>query len=174
MRRVKLDRIDRRILRDLQANGRMTNVDLARRAGISAPPCLRRVRALEEAGFIRGYHADLNPETLGYSVTVFAQVGLNSQAEPDLKRFEERVVSWPHVRECHMLAGETDFLLKVVAEDWDDYQRFLTTQLTAAPNVSHVKSALAIRCSKTLPGVPIDVEAGDEPDEDELLEGEEE
>ena len=134
-----------------------------------------RVRwALEEAGFIRGYHADLNPETLGYSVTVFAQVGLNSQAEADLKRFEERVVSWPHVRECHMLAGETDFLLKVVAEDWDDYQRFLTTQLTAAPNVSHVKSALAIRCSKTLPGVPIDVEAGDEPDEDELVGGDEE
>ncbi len=143
----------------------MTNVDLARRAGISAPPCLRRVRALEEAGFIRGYHANLNPETLGYSVTVFAQVGLNSQAEPDLKRFEERVVSWPHVRECHMLAGETDFLLKVVAEDWDDYQRFLTTQLTAAPNVSHVKSALAIRCSKTLPGVPIEIEADDETDE---------
>ncbi len=162
MRRVKLDRIDRRILRDLQANGRMTNVDLARRAGISAPPCLRRVRALEEAGFIRGYHANLNPEVLGYSVTVFAQVGLSSQAEPDLKKFEELVTSWSHVRECHMLAGETDFLLKIVAEDWDDYQRFLTTQLTAAPNVSHVKSALAIRCSKSLPGVPIEDENGDE------------
>ena len=81
MRRIKLDKIDRRILRDLQANGRMTNVDLARRAGISAPPCLRRVRALEEAGFIRGYHADVNPEALGYGVTVFAQVGLSSQAE---------------------------------------------------------------------------------------------
>jgi DNA-binding Lrp family transcriptional regulator len=166
MRRVKLDRIDRRILRDLQANGRMTNVDLARRAGISAPPCLRRVRALEEAGFIRGYHANLNPEVLGYSVTVFAQVGLSSQAEPDLKRFEERVNTWPHVRECHMLAGETDFLLKIIAEDWDDYQRFLTTQLTAAPNVSHVKSALAIRCSKSLPGVPIDDEDGDEESEE--------
>ena len=168
MRRVKLDRIDRRILRDLQANGRMTNVDLARRAGISAPPCLRRVRALEEAGFIRGYHADINPETLGYSVTVFAQVGLSSQAEPDLKRFEGLVTSWSHVRECHMLAGETDFLLKVVAEDWDDYQRFLTTQLTAAPNVSHVKSALAIRCSKSLAGVPIDVDAGPDADEEDI------
>ena len=167
MRRVKLDRIDRRILRDLQADGRMTNVDLARRAGISAPPCLRRVRALEEAGFIRGYHANLNPEVLGYSVTVFAQVGLSSQAEPDLKKFEELVTSWPHVRECHMLAGETDFLLKIVAEDWDDYQRFLTTRLTAAPNVSHVKSALAIRCSKSLPGVPIEDEAGDEDVDDD-------
>ena len=159
MRRVKLDKIDRRILRDLQEDGRMTNVELARRAGISAPPCLRRVRALEESGYIRGYHADLTPEALGFGVTVFAQVGLSSQAEVDLKRFEELVVTWPLVRECHMLAGETDFLLKVVAEDWDAYQRFLTTQLTAAPNVSHVKSSLAIRTSRNLPGVPIDVDS---------------
>ncbi|MEM8588951.1 MAG: Lrp/AsnC family transcriptional regulator [Pseudomonadota bacterium] len=161
MRRIKLDRIDRRILRDLQNNGRMTNVELAKRAGISAPPCLRRVRALEEAGFIRGYHADLNPEALGFGVTVFAQVGLSSQAEVDLKAFEDLVNEWPLVRECHMLAGEMDFLLKVVAEDWDAYQRFLTTQLTAAPNVSHVKSALAIRTSKLQPGVPVDVDGAD-------------
>ena len=161
MRRIKLDRIDRRILRDLQNNGRMTNVELAKRAGISAPPCLRRVRALEEAGFIRGYHADLNPEALGFGVTVFSQVGLSSQAEVDLKAFEDLVNEWPLVRECHMLAGEMDFLLKVVAEDWDAYQRFLTTQLTAAPNVSHVKSALAIRTSKLQPGVPVDVDGAD-------------
>ena len=158
MRRIKLDKIDRRILRDLQSNGRMTNVELARRAGISAPPCLRRVRALEEAGFIRGYHADLNPEALGFGVTVFAQVGLNSQAEPDLKAFESLAGSWPEVREIYMLAGETDFLLKIVAADWDSYQRFLTTKLTAAPNVAHVRSSLAIRASKTEPGVPIEVD----------------
>jgi DNA-binding Lrp family transcriptional regulator len=145
-------------LRDLQGDGRMTNVDLAKRAGISAPPCLRRVRALEESGYIRGYHADINPEALGFGVTVFAQVGLASQAEADLKAFEELVRAWPEVRECHMLAGETDFLLKVVAVDWDAYQKFLTTQLTTAPNVSQVKSALAIRSSKYEPGVPIDVE----------------
>jgi DNA-binding Lrp family transcriptional regulator len=169
MRRVKLDRIDRRILRDLQNDGRMTNVELARRAGISAPPCLRRVRALEESGFIRGYHADINPDSLGYGVTVFAQVGLSSQAETDLRKFEELVVSWPLVRECNMLAGEFDFLLKIVAEDWDDYQRFLTTKLTSAPNVSHVKSALSIRSSKYVPGVPIDVDSPDIPDN---LEGE--
>src|SRR5580698_10939875 len=143
-----LDAIDRRILSELQSDGRMTNVELARRAGISAPPCLRRVRALEEAGFIRGYHADVNPEALGFGVTIFAQVGLATQAEPDLKAFEALVASWPEVREAHMLAGETDFLLKIVAEDWDNYQRFLTTQLTSAPNVSHVKTALAIRASK--------------------------
>ena len=158
MRGVKLDRIDRRILRDLQDSGRMTNVELARRAEISAPPCLRRVRALEEAGVVRGYHAELNPAALGFNVTVFAQVGLSSQAEHDLRAFEDLVNSWPQVRECHMLAGETDFLLKIVAEDWDAYQKFLTTKLTTAPNVSHVKSALAIRTAKLLPGVPVEVE----------------
>ncbi len=161
MARVKLDAIDRRILHDLQADGRITNVELARRAGISAPPCLRRVRVLEEAGYILGYHAELEPKHLGFNVTVFAQVGLSSQAEPDLEAFEDLVGGWPEVRECHMLAGETDFLLKVVAEDWDAYQRFLTTRLTAAPNVSHVKSALSIRASKSEPGVPI---GSDEPD----------
>lgn len=156
MRRVKLDKIDLRILHDLQANGRMTNVELAKNAGISAPPCLRRVRALEEAGFIRGYHADVNAEALGYGVTVFAQVGLTSQAESDLVAFEELVARWPQVRECYMLAGETDFLLRIVATDWDSYNRFLTSELTSAPNVSHVKSALAIRASKQDVGVPID------------------
>ena len=157
MRRVKLDRIDRHILRDLQDDGRITNVELAKRAGISAPPCLRRVRALEDAGYIRGYHADVDPELLVFGVMVFAHVGLNSQAESDLVAFESLVASWPDVRECHMLAGETDFLLKIVAQDWDSYNRFLTSQLTAAPNVSHVKSALAIRLSKQGFGVPIDV-----------------
>ena len=161
MRRVRLDRIDRRILRNLQADGRMTNVELARRVGITAPPCLRRVRALEEAGLIRGYHAALAPEALGYAVTVFAQVGLASQAEADLQAFERLVQDWPEVREAYMLAGETDFILKIVAPDWDSYQRFLTTRLTAAPNVAHVRSALAIRASKYEPGVPIDVEAKD-------------
>lgn len=159
MARVKLDRIDLRILRDLQENGRMTNVDLAKQAGISPPPCLRRVRALEDTDCIRGYHADVNPEALGFGVTVFAHVGLHSQAEADLLAFEELVRSWPDVRECHMLAGETDFLIKIVSADWDSYQKFLTTRLTPAPNVSVVKSALAIRTSTHRPGVPIDPDA---------------
>jgi len=158
MARVKLDRIDLRILRDLQENGRMTNVALARRAGISPPPCLRRVRALEETGCIRGYHADIDASALGFGVTVYAHVGLHSQAETDLVAFEALINSWPEVRECHMLAGETDFLLKIVAVDWDAYQRFLTSRLTAAPNVSVVKSALAIRSSTHRPGVPIDTD----------------
>jgi DNA-binding Lrp family transcriptional regulator len=157
-RRIKLDKIDRRILHDLQGNGRITNVELAQNAGISAPPCLRRVRALEEAGYIKGYHADLNAGMLGYGVTVFASVGLSSQSESDLKRFEEQIGSWPEVRECHMMAGETDFILKVVAADWDAYQKFLTSKLTSAPGVAQVKSALAIRVSKFTPGVPVELE----------------
>jgi DNA-binding Lrp family transcriptional regulator len=155
MRRLRLDRIDRRILRNLQAEGRITNVELAGRVGVSAPPCLRRVRALEEAGVIRGYHAAIAPEALGYAVTVFAQVGLASQAEADLQAFERLIAGWPEVREAHMLAGETDFLLKIVARDWDSYQRFLSARLTSAPNVAHVKSALTLRVSKLEPGVPI-------------------
>jgi DNA-binding Lrp family transcriptional regulator len=159
MRRIKLDRIDRRILQYLQADGRMTNVELASRVGITAPPCLRRVRALEEAGLIRGYHAALAPEALGFPVTVFAQVGLASQAESDLMAFEELVRGWSEVREAHMLAGETDFLLKIVATDWDSYQRFLSAKLTSAPNVAHVKSAMTLRVSKAEPGVPLGEEA---------------
>ena len=155
MRRIRLDRIDRRILQNLQADGRMTNVELARRVGITAPPCLRRVRALEEAGLIRGYHAALAPEALGFPVTVFAQVGLASQAEADLQAFEALIRQWPEVREAHMLAGETDFLLKIVATDWDSYQRFLSAKLTSAPNVAQVKSAMTLRVSKAEPGVPV-------------------
>ncbi|KJV10115.1 ArsR family transcriptional regulator [Elstera litoralis] len=161
MRQIKLDRIDRRILRDLQADGRMTNVELAQRVGISAPPCLRRVRALEKSGLIRGYHADINPEALGFGVTVFAQVGLSSQSDVDLRAFEEMVSHWAEVRECALLTGDVDYLLKVVAQDWEDYQRFLTTKLTAAKNVAHVRSALVMRTTKDMPGVPIDIDEAD-------------
>jgi DNA-binding Lrp family transcriptional regulator len=156
MRGHKLDDVDRQILHDLQNDGRMTNVELARRAGVSAPPCLRRVRVLEEAKIVRGYHADIDPLALGFGVTVFASVSLKSQADADLRAFQDLLQSWPMVRECHMLTGETDFLLKVVAHDWDSYEKFLTSQLTAAPNVATVKSALTIRTTKMQPGVPID------------------
>ena len=155
MSQVKLDEIDLRILRDLQENGKITNVELARRVGISAPPCLRRVRALEEAGFITGYHAEVEPAKLGYNVTVFAQVGLDSQSESELSAFEELVRSWPEVRDCHMLAGEADFILRIVAQDWETYQKFVTEKLTPAPNVANVKSALTLRASKHEPGVPV-------------------
>jgi DNA-binding Lrp family transcriptional regulator len=153
----KLDPIDRKILAELQADGRMTNVELSRRVGISAPPCLRRVRTLEETGLIRGYHATVDARALGFEVGVFAMVGLAKQAEADLVAFEALARSWPLVRECHMLNGEIDFLLKCVAPDLSTFQSFLTGQLTAAPNVASVKTSLVIRAAKDDPGVPFDV-----------------
>jgi len=154
---TRLDEIDRKILSELQADGRMTNVELARRVGISAPPCLRRVRTLEEQGYIRGYHADVDPRELGFEVQVFAMVGLQSQAEADLSAFESRCRNWPLVRECHMLNGEVDFILKCVAPDLSTFQRFLTEELTAADNVASVKTSLVIRGAKDEPGVPFDI-----------------
>lgn len=150
----KLDQIDRKILAELQDEGRITNVELSSRVDISAPPCLRRVRALEEAGFITGYHAELNPKALGLQVTVFAMVGLDSQAELDLKAFEDKVRAWPLVRECYMLNGEIDFLLKIVAPDLESFQAFLTAELTRAPHVVSVKTSFMIRAAKKEPGVP--------------------
>jgi DNA-binding Lrp family transcriptional regulator len=153
----RLDEIDRKILSELQADGRMTNVELAKRVGISAPPCLRRVRTLEEQGYINGYHAKVNARALGFEVQVFAMVGLNSQAEADLSAFEARCRAWPLVRECHMLNGEIDFILKCVAPDLSTFQTFLTEELTAAANVASVKTSLVIRGAKDEPGVPFDV-----------------
>jgi DNA-binding Lrp family transcriptional regulator len=156
MEHHKLDSIDMRILSELQDNGRITNVELSRRAKITAPPCLRRMRALEKAGYIKGYHADLDPKMLGFEVTGFVFVGLSSQADADLKKFEEQVRAWPTVRECHMLSGEVDFILKVVAKDLSSFQSFITDTLTAAKNVASVKSSLVIHPSKREPGVPLE------------------
>jgi DNA-binding Lrp family transcriptional regulator len=157
MEHHKLDSIDMRILSELQDNGRITNVELSRRAKITAPPCLRRMRALEKAGYIKGYHADLDSKMLGFEVTGFVFVGLNSQADADLKKFEEQVRQWPTVRECHMLSGEVDFILKVVAKDLSSFQNFITDTLTAAKNVASVKSSLVIHPTKREPGVPLEV-----------------
>jgi DNA-binding Lrp family transcriptional regulator len=157
MASTRLDPIDRKILAELQADGRMTNVELAKRVGISAPPCLRRVRTLEESGYIKGYHAEVNAKELGFEVQVFANVGLASQAESDLSAFEAKCKSWPLVRECHMLNGEVDFILKCVAPDLSSFQTFLTGELLTTPNVASVKTSLVIRGEKDEPGVPFDV-----------------
>jgi len=157
MERHKLDSIDMRILYELQENGRITNVELSQRATITAPPCLRRMRALEKAGYIKGYHADLNARALGFEVTGFAYVGLASQADADLRHFEEQARAWPQVRDCYMLNGDVDFLLKCVAKDLPSFQAFVTETLTAAKNVASVRTALAIRESKHEPGVPLEV-----------------
>jgi DNA-binding Lrp family transcriptional regulator len=153
--RARLDATDWRILKELQADGRITNVALAQRVGITPPPCLRRVRALEDAGLIHGYHAQVDEKMLGFELTAFAMVGLHSQAEHDLRAFENRVLGWPLVREAHMISGETDYMLKCVAPDLSSFQDFVIKELTAAPNVASVKTALAIRRAKLEPGVPI-------------------
>lgn len=158
MSAAKIDPIDRKILSELQGDGRMTNVELSRRVGISAPPCLRRVRALEENGYIEGYHARVNARALGFEVMVFAMVSLRSQAGTDLSAFEERARGWPLVRECFMLNGEIDFLLKCMAPNLATFQSFLTDELTAAPNVASVKTSLVIRAAKDLPGVPFELD----------------
>jgi DNA-binding Lrp family transcriptional regulator len=155
--KIKLDDIDLNILNNIQGEGRITNVELARRAGISAPPCLRRVNALEDQGVIASYQANLDPHTLGFAVQIFCEVALTSQNDSDLRIFEEKIQSWPLVRECYMVTGGADFLLKIVAQDFDAYQNFLSTELSTFPLVSQIKTRMVIRSSKKLPGVPLEL-----------------
>ena len=154
----RLDATDWRILKELQANGRITNVELPDKIGLSPPPCLRRVRALEQAGLISGYFAAIDERAAGFELIAFAMVGLISQSEADLTAFERRVQSWPIVRESYMLSGEADFLLKCVARDLPAFQDFILKELTTTPNVASVKTTLTIRRSKFEPGVPIDLQ----------------
>lgn len=157
--KVRLDETDWKILAELQQDGRMTNVELARRVGISAPPCLRRVRALEDAGIIRGYRALLDEKQTNYPIMAFAMVGLSSQAEQDLATFEARIMGWPLVRECYILSGEVDFLLKCIAPDLDTFQNFIIKDLTAVKNVDSVKTSLTLRAIKDEPIVPLSLDA---------------
>jgi len=150
---VELDAIDLRILAELQADGRITNVELASRVGLSAPPCLRRVRRLEEAGVLRGYHADVEPTALGFEVTFFAIVGLESQKQVILDAFEAEVIGWAEVRECHMIRGGGDFLLRLVARD-TAHENALTERLTSAAHVLRVQTLQTIRTAKNAAGVP--------------------
>lgn len=152
----KLDDIDWKILSELQGDGRMTNVELARRVGISAPPCLRRVRTLEEAGLITGYRALLDEKALGFEVTAFVEVRLKSQSEGELTAFEAQLGTWPYVREAHMLNGEYDFILKCVAPDLTSFQSFMIKEVTGSPYVGNSRTTLAIRTSKSAPLVPLE------------------
>lgn len=153
----RLDAIDRRILKELMNDGRLTNVALAQRAGITPPPCLRRVRALEEAGYIVGYHALIDEKMTGFPVTVFVSVALHNQADADLRAFENVCLTWPMVRECYMMSGETDYHLKCIAPDVARFEAFLRNQLGATPNVASVKTAISIRQAKREPGVPLEI-----------------
>jgi DNA-binding Lrp family transcriptional regulator len=146
--RADLDAIDMKILRELQAEGRITNVELSERVGISAPPCLRRVRKLEEAGVISGYRALINAQALGYDLVAFCMVGLVHQSDANLKEFAAMTEKWPIVREAWMVSGESDFLMHCVAKDLASFQNFVVDDLTAAPNVDTVRTMLTIRMVK--------------------------
>ena len=154
---MKLDQINRRILSDLQNDGRISNVELATNAGISPPPCLRRLRLLEDEGYIRGYHADLDPSMLGYKAEFYVLVGLESQALDRLKAFETAVSLWEEVRECHMIRGGGDFLLRIIARD-TSHENELTQRLTSITDVLKVTSFPIIQTSKRLAGVPISLD----------------
>ncbi len=150
-----LDTIDWKILKELQRDGRITNVLLSSRVGLSPPPTLRRVQALEQAGFITGYRAQLSGDKLGYGVQVMALVGLKSQAEHQIKEFERRVAGWPIVRECFAISGDADFMLKCVARDLQSIQSFVMGALSKAPNVESVKTSVILHVTKNEPEVPL-------------------
>ncbi len=154
-RAATLDLTDIKILRELQHNGRLTNVELASRVGLSPPPTLRRVQALEKQGYIAGYRALLDAPKLGFDVQLFAMVGLKSQSEAELHAFEARVASWPLVREAYAISGEADFILRCVGAELSELQDFIIKTLTAAPNVDSVKTTMIMRVAKYEPGIPL-------------------
>ena len=153
--RGRLDSIDWAILKELQADGSITNVELARRVGLSAPPCLRRVRALESAGIIKAYRAVLDPKALGFEIVCFAMVQLDIQGRKELQEFEQRIKEWSMVRECWTLSGDIDFILKCVAPNLGAFQTFVS-DLTELPNVRNVRTALTLELIKDEPLVPME------------------
>ena len=151
----KLDEIDLSILGNLQKNGRMTNVELASRAGISAPPCLRRLKSLETNGIIRGYYADIETSVVGYNFEALCFVSLLRQSAAHVKEFLDRINSMMEIRSCHATTGEFDFILRIVARDFKSYEDFLSTNLSSIDNISQIKTHVIMKCTKDEKGVPI-------------------
>jgi len=145
MKPSRLDAIDRRILAELQKDARLSNVQLAARVGLSASPCLARVRRLEQDGFLKAYVALVAPEALGLSITVFIQVSLEMQHKSALSRFEARVAEFPEVMECYLMTGDSDYLLRVVVPDMEALQAFIMQELTEIPGVRNIRSSFALR-----------------------------
>ena len=148
---MKLDTIDKSILNLLQSNGRISNSDLADQVGLSPSACLRRVRQLEETHIIEGYVMLVNSAAIGKPSNIFVEVSLASQSEYSLNSFENAVAECPEVMECYLMAGESDYLLRVVATDAADYERIHKTHLSRLPNVSRIRSQFTLRavCKKT-------------------------
>ena len=153
MPKIELDAIDRRIVSELQANARLSNVELADKVGLSPSPCLRRVKRLEREGYIDGYRASLQRSRVGLGFSVFLGVRINGHANEDAWRFEKAVVELPEVIACHLVSGEADYFLEVVVPGLEDYQRFLVGKLLNLPNVREVRSNIAIQTLKA--GAPL-------------------
>lgn len=156
MKPLKLDATDVKLLSILQEEGRITNLDLAKRVGISPPSCLRRVRILEEHRIIRGYHADVDLLMVGFHASAIIQVFLSSHLDDEVQKFLSTVEKWPEVRECCMVAGEADYILKIVTHDWDSYRMFLSEKLLKTPNVCRVHSSIIMRELYDRGSVPVE------------------
>ncbi|WP_367576133.1 Lrp/AsnC family transcriptional regulator [Pelagibius sp. 7325] len=153
---MKLDVIDRKILGALQDNGRLSNVELAERVGLSPSPCLRRVRMLEDAGMITRYVALLDQKAVGLPVSVFISIKLERQQEDDLDSFEAEVRKYPEVLECYLMTGTRDYLLRVATRDLAAYERFLKTKLTRVENVASIESSFALKQVKYTNSLPLE------------------
>jgi Lrp/AsnC family leucine-responsive transcriptional regulator len=155
MPKPDLDAIDCRIIAALQADGRLSNVDLAGRVGLSPSPCLRRVNRLEREGYIEAYRAMLGRKQVGLGLSVFIGVKIEGHANDRATLFEEEVVGFPEVIACHMISGEADYLLEVTVPDLDHYQRFLVDKLLNLPMVREVRSSIAIQTLKAAAPLPL-------------------
>lgn len=153
---MELDRYDRRILDALQKDGRISNVELAQKVTLSESACLRRVRALEQEGYISGYVALLDHKRLGRSGTVFVHIALRREEQSELAAFEKSVAQIPEVMECYLMTGEFDYLLRLVVADMADFERLHNEALTRLPGVARVNSSVAIRTIRKTTQLPID------------------
>ena len=152
---IKLDAIDKRILRALQRDGRLQNVELAREVGLSPSPCLRRVRLLEEAGVIDRYMAVLNPSKVGVGHSLFARVWLRSQDSETIDGFVAKMQELPQVVDCYLMLGDCDAMLRVVATDLDDYRRFQSAHLNRANGIERVKTDMPSQVVKQSYALPL-------------------
>jgi Lrp/AsnC family leucine-responsive transcriptional regulator len=156
MPKLDLDAIDCRIIATLQADGRLSNVELADRVGLSPSPCLRRVRRLEREGYIESYRATLGRSRVGLGFTVFVGVKIEGHADERANELQDALVAMPEVVACHMVSGESDYLLEVVVPDLEHYQRFLLGKLLALPIIKDVRSNIALQSLKSAAPLPLD------------------
>ncbi len=152
---VRLDEIDRKILRLLQTDCRLTMIEIAERVGLSASPCHRRIKIMEDAGLIKGYVALVDQRRLGLPVSVFVSIKLERQREKDLEAFSKAISRWPEVLECYLMTGHRDYLLRVVVEDLQAYEKFLKQKLTLVPGIASIESSFALDQIKYSIAVPV-------------------